>query len=135
MRNTIYYIEKLPPPETLQPYQLIDIGKIISGAYFSDKESFTKQIDFDSAEYLKSIIDSCLDNSIPRIVFQNFGILQEKGLGLNIQKFFLDYAKYNNVFLYWPYEIKEMEYLKWPKNTPDNKCIHFDKNILQRAII
>ena len=135
LKNKLFLLDELPPPESYQPYQLIDMGALLSEVYEKDKAFFLKQVSFDAAEYFKSLVDKVLSNEIARIVFTNFGILQEKDFSLNIQKFFLDYAKYFNVFLYWPYEVDNMEYLKWSGTTTNNNGIHFDNKILQRAII
>lgn len=101
------------------------------------KDIEQEQISSIAIDYLTDLMDlnkNVVDlTSIPFVIIKNFGILQEKFIGIDVEKFMKDYSKNTGLVLLWEGSVTDTNHFCWP-NT-DLFSLKFEDTNIQKIDI
>ena len=130
MRNQITLIDNLEYFENKGLlFTQINLGELIAKNYVSNPKRFMDEISFDAKCYLRKLVDTALEANLTNILFSNIGILLEKDFGLDVPKFFLDYAKDGyEVYILKQFSVISNSQIVWQVESSNR--INFESGVL-----
>ncbi len=134
-RHKLYWYKPTIGTETSSfIYQIIDVSRLVA-QFISDRKP-TKYLGLDVEAFFKELVrkNASKQSEVPGIILQNFGILLEPELSLNVPKILLDLSQELAIILHWEYEVEYSRRFFWDSTTSD-VCLEFPEHTIRRVEI
>jgi hypothetical protein len=137
-RHKLYWIDYSDPHKSFvdaklneHKLQILNLGYEFA-TFITDKEE--GQVRIMATDYLTEVLENYLNlddsSKLQFVIINNFGIMLENFLDIDVEKFMKDFSKNTGVVLLWEGTVKGNQHFTWPGS--DDYSLNFKDTNIQK---